>query len=724
MSRIKPRLNESLIRRPEVTRELSEASGNLRVNAKNKINVLSNIRTQVTNAILTKRALPVFKDLMPIVSSPEVLTLAYSKIRSNPGAMSPGTQEQTADEFGPSRIKSLSERLKNSMYDFPDVRRVWVPKPGKPDSFWKKKENLIQSGRPLGVSDFDTRVVQSAINLVLINIYEPLFDSYHVSFGFRPARGCHDAIKDIPSKTQGLHTAIEGDIKGAFNNLQHDTLLSFLSRRINDKHFLVLIKKCCKAGIFDELQNKRLDSLTGVPQGGIVSPTLWNIYMHEFDRFIVSDIADLYRAINKKQNRLSKNSRRYRSILGYRTRLLNNYKRYTHVGGTIRIGNRTLQLTVSPHGSKLRDLPQEHREAALHHKNAARRYSLLLLQTPSKHPRDVPLRFHYVRYADDWILFTNGKRSLASYVRNKIASYLKHYLGLTLSLEKTKITDLTVAPAYFLSFSIFAFKHKKIANTRFGTLKRTTGKNAIGIDFDRLNLRLIWKGFLDTKGRPREQPGWSVLTDYEIVERYNAMISGIVNYYCPIISSRSNINWLVYIYEYSCYKTLCQKHRTSIRSLLKKLGKPLTITATKDNKKKSLSLLTTQTYWERLQPTVEKIDSNLRLKYENRDEDFVIRGDFETNAKTYFRTAWKFSGRCAVCGSKDNVEMHHERHIRGYNVKQQQGFLAIMGALNRKQIPLCKHHHICVHNGTYDGISLSELYDTRVAQPEGYIKLT
>jgi retron-type reverse transcriptase len=638
--------------------------------------------------------------------------------------MTPGTQDQTADEFSSARISSISSRLRDNTFDFPDVRRIWVPKPGKSDSFWKKKENLVQSGRPLGIPDFDAKVVQMAINLVLTNIYEPLFDSYNVSFGFRPARGCHDAVKDIPSKTQSLHTAVEGDIKGAFPSLQHDILISILARRINDKRLLNLIKKCCKAGIFDQLQKTRQDSLTGVPQGGNLSPTLWNIYMHEFDRFIVSDIGDLYKAINKRQNSTNKNSKRYRSILGYRKRHLDNYKRYTHMGGTFRVGQRTVRLPASPQGNKLRDLPQEHREAALHHKHEARRYSLLLLKTPSKHPRDTPLRFHYTRYADDWILFTNGSRALATYVRNKIASFLGHYLGLTLSLEKTKITDLTKTPAKFLAYSIFAFGRKKrITPTKFGTLKRTTGKNVIGIDFDRLNLRLTWKGFLDSKKRPREQPGWSVLTDYEIVERYNSIIAGLVNYYCPVISSRSNINWFIYVHEFSCYKTLCQKHRTTIRKILRKLGKPLTVTITKDGKKKSISLLTTRTYWERLEPTVRLIQTNLAKKYENRNEELLIQGDFKANAKSYFRTAFKLSGRCAVCGSKDKVEMHHERHIRGYNVKQQQGFLAIMGALNRKQIPLCRHHHMCVHNGTYDGVSLSDLYDTRVAQPEGYIRL-
>jgi retron-type reverse transcriptase len=723
-ARVTPSNKTKLPRLPVVTRELSEASGNIRGKAQNKINVLTNMRSKVTTAIKENQPLPVFNNLMPIVSSREVLILAYSNIKRNPGAMTPGTENQTADEFSNARLDSLSTRLKNNTYDFPDVRRTWVPKPGKSNSFWKKKENLVQSGRPLGLPDFDAKVVQSAINLVLINIYEPLFDSYNVSFGFHPERGCHDAVKDIPNKTQGLHTVIEGDIKGAFNCLQHDTLIQILSRRINDKHFLSLINKCCKAGIFDQLQQSRQDSVSGVSQGGIVSPTLWNIYMHEFDRYIRNDIGDLISSINKRQNRQNKNSKTYRRILDYRKRHLDNYKRITHSGsGATRIGNKTIHLPKGPHGNKLKALSPEYRQLALHHKSEARRYSLLLLQTPSKHPKDSPIRIFYVRYADDWILFANGKRTLATYLRNKIASFLKYQLGLTLSVEKTKITDLTKTPALFLSFSIYAFSNKKVSFTKYGTLKRITGKNSIGIDFGRLNLRLGWKGFLNSKNQPKEQPAWSVLTDFEIVERYNAIISGLVNYYCPIITSRSNINWFIYVYEYSCYKTLCQKHRTTIRKLLRKEGNPLTVTAEKHSNQRSISLFTTHTYWERLKPTVDLIATNLWKKYQIRDPNLLIDGKFLSYAKTYYRTAFKMSGRCAICGSKDKVEMHHERRIRGYDVKQQQGFLAIMGILNRKQVPLCKHHHVCVHNGTYDGISLSELYDTRVVQPESFMNL-
>jgi len=114
----------------------------------------------------------VFSNLMPIVSSTEVLTLAYSKIKSNDAALTPGTQgqRQTADEFGIARLNSLSARLKDNTYNFPDVRRHWIPKPGKSESFWKIKDNLVKSGRPLGLPDFDAKVVQSAMNLILLNI--------------------------------------------------------------------------------------------------------------------------------------------------------------------------------------------------------------------------------------------------------------------------------------------------------------------------------------------------------------------------------------------------------------------------------------------------------------------------------------------------------------------------------------------------------------------------
>lgn len=124
----------------------------------------------------------------------------------------------------------------------------------------------------------------------------------------------------------------------------------------------------------------------------------------------------------------------------------------------------------------------------------------------------------------------------------------------------------------------------------------------------RLMPRLEWRHhYID--GKPREVPSWSTLTDYEIVSKFNSIIRGQVQYYAPIITYRSTINFLVYIMEYSCYKTLCQKHRISIRKLLKKYGFPLAVKY--DDKEsgtsKKIELITVKTYWGLLANTIGTI---------------------------------------------------------------------------------------------------------------------
>ena len=110
---------------------------------------------------------------------------------------------------------------------------------------------------------------------------------------------------------------------------------------------------------------------------------------------------------------------------------------------------------------------------------------------------------------------------------------------------------------------------------------------------------------------------------------------------------------------------------------------------------------------------------NLRMGAPN--QELLASSDFLKNSKTFWRTQLKFTGRCVLCGSKDHVEMHHIHHIR--NSKEKEGFGRIMSLLNRKQIPVCKFHHKAIHDGRYDNISLSELYDTRIAQVENSLNL-
>lgn len=699
--------NQKRKRNPAVSSEILLASGQISTLVKNKLNVLENMRIQVDQAIKRKDNVPVFNNLMPIVYSKEVLYLSYNNIKSNAGSMTPGTQNQTADEMSHKRLETISAQLKDGTYKFPDVRRIWLPKPGKNINWQKKKkENLLELGRPLGMPDFDAKLIQEAVRLVLNAIYEPIFEKSNVSFGFRPKKGCHDTVYKIRPQTQGMSTVIEGDIKDAFNNLNHDKLIVILKRRIQDEKFLGLIYGMCRAGIFDQLQNVRIDSLLGVPQGGIASPILWNIYMHEFDRYILNDIMELVHTINKRQKRTqtANGSPQYKFCMDRMKYTKDKYHNMT----------KNVQRSI-------KDLTATERKKAIEYLTEYKKFKARSMTMPSKRLDRVPIRILYLRYADDWILFTNAKPVFARYIRNKTATYLKDYLGLTLSLEKTKITNLIREEAKFLGFAIRKTQ-PKTAYTKTGSAKRVAGQTLyIGVDKERLINRMESRGY-HKKRKPIEQPAWSVLTDFEIIGKYNAVIRGLMNYYAPIVNVRSSLNYYVYILEYSCYKTLCQKHRITIRKLLKTYGKPLkTNFVNKYDKEKNIELLTCQTYWQNLQTTVDKMKKNLSSKVI--DQTLIASSDFLNNAKAFWRTAFKMSGRCVICGCKEHVQMHHIRHVKKYDGKHKEGFIKIMDLLNRKQIPVCKFHHDAIHDGKYDNISLSDLYDTRIATVENYLKL-
>jgi group II intron reverse transcriptase/maturase len=698
------------MKQKEFTKELEIASGPIRGLVAGKIKVIENMMNRTAISIQINKPIPIFNNLMPIVSNVEVLLAAYNNIKSNAGSITPGTQGNTVDGTTLEKIEKLSLELKNNTYTFPDVRRVWLPKPIKGID-WKNKQNLIEKGRPLGMPDFNAKIVQEAIRIVLNAIYEPIFEKTDVSFGFRPNKGPHDAVKFIRNKSQGMEYVIEGDIKAAFPSLDHNTLIKILSRRIQDNEFLKLILKACQAGIMDKLQNTRTDSLLGVPQGGIVSPTLWNIYMHEFDKYILTEIQELIDTVNKKQNRSKTRdgSSKYKNLVSKQASLKLKYEKiFTKTG--IR---------------KLKNLPEELKTEAIQIKKTLKTIKIKRIKTPSKNPSRTPIKIYYVRYADDWILFTNSKPALSQLIRNKIGSFLKYNLGLTLSYKKTKITHLKKEKAKFLGFTIKLNKNKKISYTKLGQLKRVTGqKVSIGIDKERLKNRLEWRGYL-INGKIREQPAWTVFPDSEIINKYNAVIRGYINYYAPLITTRSTLNYYVYIFEYSCYKTLCHKHRTTIRKLLKQYGNPLkTKRQNKNEDFTPVTLLTCKTYWKKLEETVKNIQQNL---YSTKSTQYEIAdSDFLNNAKGFYRTKFKLTSRCLICGSKEHIEIHHKKRVRGFDKEKEKGFDRILSLLNRKQVPLCRHHHKIIHDGKYDDISLSDLsflYDQRVAKVENSLKL-
>jgi len=181
----------------------------------------------------------------------------------------PGIDNITKKEYQENldeNIQNLIKRMKKQAYKPQPVRRVYIPKIGS--------DKL----RPLGIPAYEDRLVQAVTADILNQIYEPEF--LDCSYGFRPKRSCHDAIKALNAIIEHHKTSyiVDADIKGFFDNVNHEWMMKFLEHRIQDKNFLRLISRFLKSGIMEE--GKYYESETGTPQGGLVSPILANVYLH------------------------------------------------------------------------------------------------------------------------------------------------------------------------------------------------------------------------------------------------------------------------------------------------------------------------------------------------------------------------------------------------------------------------------------------------------------
>ena len=171
-------------------------------------------------------------------------------------------------------LANLVRRMKSGSYRPNPTRRVYIPKETKGKM------------RPLGISCYEDKLVENAIAQILEQIYEPKF--YNESFGFRPNRNCHQAVREIIEMVQYRKTnyVVEADIRGFFDNVEHGWLMKMLSHDIADKRFLEIIEKFLKAGV---MENGLLVKTTeGSPQGGPLSPLLANIYLNEYDKEMAS----------------------------------------------------------------------------------------------------------------------------------------------------------------------------------------------------------------------------------------------------------------------------------------------------------------------------------------------------------------------------------------------------------------------------------------------------
>jgi group II intron reverse transcriptase/maturase len=212
-----------------------------------------------------------FHALWDKVHRRDVLERAWESVRANHGAA--GIDRQTiadVEQYGVSRmLDELAADLKDGRWRPLPARRVFIPKPGR--------EEL----RPLSIPAVRDRVVQAATKIVIEPIFEA--DMLECSFGFRPRRSAHDALQVIVDETwRGARWIAESDVADCFEAIPHSGLMAAIEERISDRHVLKLLRAMLRAGVMEDTAVRR--SISGTPQGGVISPCLCNVYLHRLDR--------------------------------------------------------------------------------------------------------------------------------------------------------------------------------------------------------------------------------------------------------------------------------------------------------------------------------------------------------------------------------------------------------------------------------------------------------
>lgn len=463
---------------------------------------------------------------------------AYAKISKNKGALTKGvlSDEQTMEFFGQIDALKIAEKFKKNSYLFKSTRRTFIPKLGKKSKM-----------RPIDTPTQEDRIVQEAIRDILECIYEPEFVNFEnktnfkaTNFGFRSGKSYFNAVQNFKKNSQSCNYIIEGDIVAEYNSINHDILLNILRRRIKDRKFLDVLKQLLESGIMKK--NHYIHSLAGVPQGGILSPLLFNIYMFEFDKF-------MYKIINKYNiEQKPKKSTEYESI------------RY-----------------------KIRKLIKE---KPLGYKTELKKLITIRHRTPSYDLSSIQKHPIFVRYADYWLFGINTTKKETLIIKEKICRFLRIFLGLELYNIKTTIKHYQRDGTCFLGYQIKMWSNKQlriktILSKNKGkfirTNQRTTSRKiTIRPEKDRIMRNLYIKKICQTNGYPIGVRAWSILEEYRIVERYKSIMLGITNYYIKC-DNLYILNQVSYILLYSCAKTLAVRKKITMSQVFQKYGKNLKI---------------------------------------------------------------------------------------------------------------------------------------------------
>lgn len=600
--------------------------------------------TDVLNSLSDKSKNPEyrFQRLYRNLYNPDFYLLAYKNIYANGGSMTPGVNGITIDGMSSQRIAKLIESLKDRSYQPNPARRTYIAKKNNP----AKK-------RPLGIPSGDDKLVQEVIRMLLESIYEPNFSD--ASHGFRPQKSCHTALTKIQKTFTGAKWFVEGDIKACFDSFDHHVLIDILRKRIDDEAFISLMWKFLKAGYMEQWQYHM--TYSGTPQGSGMSPILANIYLNELDRYMGE-----YKARFYKPTRTANPAHRNMAS-----------KIFYYKAKNDKVWDDLSVEEKKKCARTLRQMRSEQRKLPTHP----------VQETSYK-------AIQYVRYADDFIVGVIGSHEDAKKLKQDLTAFLKEKLGLTLSAEKTKITN-TAENARFLGYDISVSRSQDIKRLKNGKRQRVySGVVQLRMPLEKWTAKLLEYGAIRIKKDESGKERWKTMprgklinrTDIEILSRYNSEIRGLYNYYA-IAGNVSTLNHFSSRMKYSMLKTFGSKYRCKVRKIKERYVKNGEFTVaykTKSGMKESVYYH--DGFRKKTEPALGQVDMLDIYKKYDKPNSLAIR--LHTN-------------KCELCGADcDGLEMHQVRRLKDLNGEQE--WERIMLQRRRKTLAVCPSCHIEIHN--------------------------
>lgn len=604
---------------------------------RNPIDVLNSLSDKSKNSEYR------FQRLYRNLYNPEFYMLAYKNVYANDGSMTPGMDSTTLDGMSSRRIDGIIKTLKDRSYQPQPARRTYIAKKNS-----SKK-------RPLGIPSANDKLVQEVVRMILESIYEPNFSER--SHGFRPQRSCHTALLHIQRTFTGAKWFVEGDIKACFDSFEHHVLIDILRRRIDDEAFIALMWKFLKAGYMEQWEYHK--TYTGTPQGSGISPILANIYLHELDTHIEQFKAEFDCGSSSK--------RKENPEYGYLRTKTYRWKRK----------NATIwdSLSVEERKQLAADLKRRKNEQRQLPKNPIRETTYKSLQ--------------YVRYADDFIIGIIGSKQDAEKVKADLAVFLKERLGLTLSVEKTKITH-TSELARFLGYDITVSRSNDIKRLKNGVKAKVySAVVKLYTPHDKWKAKLLELGAIRIKKDKTGKERWKAIhrgklmnrTDIEILAKYNAEVRGLANFYSLACNPVAMAHFSS-LMKYSMLKTFAAKYRTKVSKIKVRYMKSGAFTVpymTKSGPKESIYY--NKGFQRQKSPLLGQVDLLATYKRYGKPNGLA--------QKLYAKT-------CELCGATcDDIEIHQVKRLK--DLTRQTQWESIMLDRRRKTLAVCPACHGEIH---------------------------